>query len=170
VTKTQKAQFVPAIIFWQWGKSISATLPERHQAEKIQSYMAHYADSLNLASKLNGQSLKISINKAPANFTYANRGYFVYLFIAYAMGVQEVIKPEFSDLKLTYTLIKNNEVSKTGELTVLDRNEQAGNKMRSTKKFTRNYIEKYEANTRLMSLDGIKKLMKEIETVNTQNL
>ena len=163
VATNKKSQFVPAIIFWQWEKSVSATLAEKHQANKIQSYMARYADSLQLGDKLNGNKLQISIESAPANFTYTNKGYFMYLFIAYVTAQQETIKPEFSDIKLSYTLVDNNNaVVKKGEITVLDTNVPARNVWKSTKKFTWKYLDEYERNVRLMSKQAIDKLSKEI--------
>ena len=148
--KNKKSQFIPAIVIWQWEKSISATLPEKHQASKIQSYLERYADSLHLAEKLNGRKLEITIESAPANFIYTNKGFVLYLFVAYVTKMQESIQPEFSDLRLSYKLTNDSEVKK-GELTVLDRNEPAKNIWKSTKKFTWKYLSNYENNVRLMS-------------------
>lgn len=163
IAKNKKSHFVPAIIFWQWEKSIATTLAEKHQANKIQNFMALYADSLQLGQKLNGNKLQISIDSAPANFTYTSKGYFMYLFIAYITSVQETIKPEFSDLKLSYSLVDpTNSVIKKGVITVLDTNMPAKNLWKSTKKFTWKYLEEYEANVKLMSKQAIDKLSKEI--------
>ncbi len=163
MAKNKKSQFVPAIIFWQWEKSIATTLAEKHQANKVQTYMARYADSLRLGDKLKGNKLQISIESAPANFTYTNKGYFMYLFIAYVTAVQETIKPEFSDLKLSYNLVdSSNAVLKKGEITILDTSMPVKNVWKSTKKFTWKYLDEYETNVRLMSQQAIDKLSKEI--------
>ena len=163
MAKNKKSQFVPAIIFWQWEKSIATTLAEKHQANKVQTYMARYADSLRLGDKLKGNKLQISIESAPANFTYTNKGYFMYLFIAYVTAVQETIKPEFSDLKLSYNLVdSSNAVLKKGEITILDTSMPVKNVWKSTKKFTWKYLDEYETNVRLMSKQAIDKLSKEI--------
>lgn len=163
VATNKKSQFVPAIIFWQWEKSVSATLAEKHQANKVQSYMAKYADSLHLGERLKGNKLQISIESAPANFTYTSKGYFMYLFIAYVTAHQETIKPEFSDIRISYSLVDNNNaVVKKGEITVLDTNLPVRNVWKSTKKFTWKYLDEYETNVKLMSREAINKLLKEI--------
>jgi hypothetical protein len=160
--KTHKSQFIPAIIFWQWQKSISCSLPEKHQANKIESYLLKYSDSLQLEQNLNGRRIEITVDDAPANFTYTNKGNVLFLFIAYATSVSENMSPEFSDLKISYKLFKDDQVSKEGTITVLDKNEPARNAWKSTKKFTWHYLNSYENNVKAMSKEAIGKLLKEI--------
>ncbi|WP_207426663.1 hypothetical protein [Pedobacter sp. SYSU D00535] len=161
-TKNKKSQFIPAIILWQWEKSISCSLAEKHQANKVESYLRAYADTLQLEQSLKGRQLEITIESAPANFTYTSKGHVLFLFLAYATSVSESISPEYSDLRLSYKLLTDNQISKQGEITVLDKNEAVANRWKSTRKFSRYYLDRYENNVKAMSKDAIVKLAKEI--------
>lgn len=161
--KQVKSQFIPALLFWKYDYRYHAELQQKWVSDLFISDILEYSESLNLISKLQGKKLELSIERIPHSFAFVHQETVVILIFSYITqgGVFYVSEPQ--DLKITYNLIGEKGVEKTGQLFVPNGTKSIQNILKSTKKFTWEYIDTYRQNCREMSKVAVKMLVERLE-------
>lgn len=162
-TEKIKSFFVPALVYWQWNNTLKCELSQKQAFLTFNTYFQYYADSLSIKEKLNGQKLIITIDSIPKSFVYTNKGFVVFVLVAYSIFGLEAILPENENLVLSYKVVQGTTLTKSGRIEVVNTDIPMKNARKSTKKFTWLYIDQYENNLRNMSKLSIEKLMYELE-------
>jgi hypothetical protein len=153
---------VPALVYWQWNNTIKCELSQKQTFLTFNNYLQNYADSLNIKEKLNGQKLIITIDSIPRTFVYTNKGFVVFVLVAYSVGGLEAIFPENDKLVLSYKVVQGTTQTKSGRIEVVNTDLPLKNVWKSTKKFTWFYIDQYENNLKNLSKLAIEKLENEL--------
>ena len=164
IVKTEKVKslFVPALVYWKWNNTIKCELSPKQTFMTFQNHFQYYADSLNIKEKLKEQKLIITIDSIPKTFVYTNKGFVVFMLVAYSYGGLEAIFPENNKLVLSYKVVQGTTQTKSGQIEVVNTDIPLKNIWKSTKQFTWFYINQYENNLKRMSKFAIEKLENEL--------
>lgn len=164
IVKTEKVKslFVPALVYWKWNNTIKCELSPKQTFMTFQNHFQYYADSLIIKEKLNGQKLIITIDSIPKTFVYTNKGFVVFMLVAYSYGGLEAIFPENDKLVFSYKVVQGTTQTKSGQIEVVNTDIPLKNIWKSTKQFTWFYIDQYENNLKRMSKFAIEKLENEL--------
>lgn len=163
VSITEKSLFIPAIVYWQWNKTIKSSIDKRIISNIFQQSFIKYADSFSLSERLNEQKLLLKIERLPNSFRYINRVNVIFLLLAYSTRELEVISPEVQDIVIRYELMQNDTISKRGEIQVPHRTKPMSNEWKSTKKFTWEYLDRFKSDVDLMTKDFVQQLSYELD-------
>jgi hypothetical protein len=97
-----------------------------------------------LPQKLQHQTLEITVEEIPNQFTYVSRGRAIVLIVAYTVSGLEVITPEAQKLVVRYRLLdEGRETLKKGRLILANEQEPLVNRVRTSRNFTRQYVEAF---------------------------
>lgn len=162
-TVKRKMKLVPALFYWQWEYGTTTTLNSLIPSNYFSTAVIPYANSKKLKDKLNGQKLELTINKMPAVFSVVDKGGLVFLVLYYIDWDRIFMDPQKQDMVLTYRLLKDGAETKTGTITVADRNKPLNVKvLHSVKKTFWSYLDQYNANIQAMSKEAIDKLIADL--------
>jgi hypothetical protein len=128
-------------------------------AKIFEQEFTRLTDSLDLKSKLNGQQLELTILQIPHSFVYTHKEMAIIFIVAYVVSGLEAIYPDNRGLKVSYRVLENGEVKKTGVITVPNTEQPIKNTWKSTKKFTWTYLDQYKQNHTKITRRFFEKLM-----------
>ena len=121
-TSYKMNQLLPLLFYWK---------SKERYTTKLNPAIAvnNFANALNgaagrpLQQKLNGQTLLLNVEQAPAGFAIDATGHMIWLI--YAFSWEKVfIEPDFSDLVVTYNLEQTDGQMKTGRIVVKNPSEK----------------------------------------------
>jgi hypothetical protein len=163
VTEKHKSKFIPALFYWKWKYGTKSTLNNSIPGKYFSSAVIPYANSKRLKEKLNGQTLELSIENMPHQFSMIYDGGAVFLLLWYISWESVYVDPSVQDMVVKYRLLKDNVETKTGTINVQDRNRPFQVKMfKSAKKTFWSYLDQYNTNTQSMGRQVIDKLIAEL--------
>jgi hypothetical protein len=149
-TRTMRSWCVPAIFYWGWGKTITCDLNPSIPLGILTEEFIHYADSVDLRDRLQGARLELTIEHMPSRFIYNSEMTSVFLVFAYATSSSETLRPDGEDLVVSWSTRSDAGVSRTGTITIPDRDPGTGNVFRSTRYFLRAYVDLYKGHVRYL--------------------
>ncbi|HEV8284850.1 MAG TPA: hypothetical protein VGQ09_11110 [Chitinophagaceae bacterium] len=163
MSQKRKAKLLPLLFYWKWEYGTTSTLNQAIPNGYFNSAILPYANIKKLRDKLNGQKLELTINKIPASFSVVDKGGLVFLVLFYVTWDDIFMDPEKQDLIVSYKLSKDNAETKSGTITISDRNKPLHVKVfHSVKKTFWSYLDQYNYNIQQMSKELIDKLIKEL--------
>lgn len=162
VANSLTSQFIPAILFWQWNKTIQCDVDQTIIGESFETDFLSIADSLKVQDVLKDRQLEIKLEEIPNSFIYTNKGQTIIFIVAYAFSAIEAIAPKLDDVVVSYKLRENDAIIKQGKITVFNTQKPVRNVWKSTKKFTWMYVSQFKENNKRMTEDVINKLIGEI--------
>lgn len=157
-----KNTFIPAIFYWSWESNFRCEINPKRQAEKIKSNIILYADTVMLEQKLHGQRIELSIESVPHAFSYLKKGSTIFLLIYYIGQGEEIITPVKQNIKVSYKLFSDKDVTKNGKVDIKFPMEIKSNLYDSTRDFTLIYIEEYEKLLKKLSKSVVDKILAEV--------
>ncbi len=162
-TEKRKMKLLPLFFYWKWEYGTISTLNQSVAGEYFHSAIIPYANAKKLRDKLNGQKLEVTIDKIPCTFSVVDKGGLVFFIVFYVTWDDIFIDPEKQDMVISYRLFKENTETKTGTITITDRNKPLHVKVfHSVKKTFWSYLDQYNYNIQLMSKELIDKLIAEL--------
>jgi hypothetical protein len=163
ITEKHKSKLIPALFYWKWKYGTKSTLNGSIPGKYFSSAAIPYANSKKLKEKLNGQTLELSIENMPAQFSMIYDGGAIFLLLWYVSWESVYVDPIVQDMVVNYRLLRDNVETKTGTITIEDRNRAFQVKMfKSAKKTFWNYLDQYNTNIQSMSRQVIDRLIAEI--------
>jgi hypothetical protein len=161
-TRTVRSWCVPAIFYWGWGKTITCDLNPSIPLGVLTEEIMHYADSVDLRHRLNGARLELTIENMPSRFMYNSEMTAVFLVFAYATTSAETLRPDGEELVVNWSTRSDVGVSRTGTITIPDRDPGASNVFRSTRYFLRAYVDLYKDHVRHLGKRMMDQLTEEL--------
>lgn len=161
-SKRVSSKFIPAIFFWKWEKTILCEINPFVVGQSFQDNFLKYADTLNVAKKIEGKKLAIKVEQIPNSFEYTYSVNALMLVIAFSYSETQVILPQRQNLVVSYKLSQDGTSSKEGKLIVMDRSKPLTHSSKSTQKFTGIYIDQFKQNGKEMTKELVEKLLAEI--------
>jgi len=161
-TTKLKSIFIPALFYWEWESTMRCEINPLSQVAKVNRWLLYYADSTGLREKLDGRTLEISFEKIPDSFIYSNRGSTIFMIVAYEYSGGEAIFPLDQHLKVTYRIMNGGSEVQNGTIDVANDLKPVTNFVKSTRKFTWNYLDQYDSDLKLLSKKLIDSLQAEI--------
>lgn len=163
VTSTKvKSQFIPAILYWEWNNTIKCEVNPIIMGQAFQKNFLFYSDSLKVQEKLQDRKLEIKVDRIPNSFVYTNKGNALILIVAYTVGGLEAIFPQEENLVVNYKLTQDGSIIKEGKLTTANKNEPVKNEWKSTKNFTRMYVDQFKQTNKDITKEIVEKLIIEL--------
>lgn len=164
-TEKRKMKLLPLLFYWKWQYGTFTTLNEAIPDATIASTILPYANAKGLRQKLNGQKIELTITKVPTQFSVVDDGWLVFLVLYYINDDDISMQPQPQDLVVSYRILKDNVETKTGTITVADRNKPRHVKLfHSTKKTFWSYLDDYNNDIQAMSKEAVDKLITEVQT------
>lgn len=164
-TTTKTTNVLPLLFYWQLDHQIICTLNPGILVNKFTNTL-HIDARRELTKELNGRKLDLTIEKLPHVFTFNDKEHMIWV-ILYAFDWQKVaILPSNNDLVVSYKLLNNDHVVKSGEIMVPDNENKIGLRMfESWKRATSEYLAQYNYNIASMSHVFINELAKELQGI-----
>lgn len=160
--KSVKSSFVPAIIVWTWNNTMDCKLKPEIAAGYFSESFFRYADSFNLPSLLYGRKLELQLESVPYQYTYAQKGYSIFLLIAAVTKEDNMIVPRNEALGVKYILWNGAIKEKEGSIAVANTSKGLNNNMTSAKKLAWWYLDIYRNNLNKMSRQFARQLAGEL--------
>jgi hypothetical protein len=161
-----KSMFIPAIVYWHWNTTIGCDINSRYLAGLFSNSIAMQAEKKELRAKLKGAKVEVFIEELPNRFVYVNKGYVIFLLVAYTLSGVEGFFPDTKQfsLKLSFRIMNDGVISSSNsvELKGVPTNV---NKW-STQKFVDNYLDAYVVNIETLSAVVVDKIINTIEKAN----
>lgn len=161
-TTTQKtSKVVPLIVYWQYDYRHTCALNPSIAVTDFTNDV-NTLSSKQLAQKLNGQHLELKVEQIPSAFAIVDKGHLVW--VIYPISWDRIyVEPDFKDLVVSYKLMQNDAVVKTGKITIKSNAQNKGiHFFQSWKSATSDYLADYNANLSAMSKDFVSKLVEEL--------
>ena len=162
VSTKLKSIFVPAIIVWYSNVTIKCDISPALTGETFRDHFSFFADSLNLQEKLNGQKLEIAVEKVPSSFVYSQSTTAIFALVAAISSSNVYIQPLDQKLVVRYKVSNDSGMVKEGTVEAYKKELPYGNLRWSTKKFVWNYMDRFKRTNRILSLEIVEKLLKEL--------
>lgn len=157
-----KSQFIPAVLYWHWNKSIKCEIDPKLIGLDFQNEFIRNADTLNLLKKLSGKRLEVQLERIPNSFVYTNKGNTIILIVGYIVSDLEAIFPSEQNLQITYKLVENGLASKTGTISMNHETQPQQNKIKSTKRFTLTYLDQFKLDNKKLAKKLTERLLTEL--------
>lgn len=159
-TTAPHTKVLPLLVYWR--------IDSRHICSlNSQIAIANFSNTVNamakrLNQKLNGQRLELAVEQVPASFALVEKMHVIWMI--YSIHWNKIyIEPDFKDLVVSYKLFQNDNVVKTGNITI--KNTEQNKNLRffqSWKSATTEYLTDYNSDVSIMTKAFISKLMDEI--------
>lgn len=161
-TIAKTSQMLPLLFYWQWDYKMTCTLNPAIPIHYFTNTVFSRARR-DLNQKLDGRRLELHIEQLPNIFSWDDKAHFVWV-ILYGFGWDKVsIQPGVKDMIVSYKLLQNDQVLKSGEITIPDNEGNRRVRMfQSWKNATAGYIAQYNHDIPEMTRLLVRKLAKEL--------
>ena len=160
--KKLRSFFIPAIIYWQKENNLSCNLNPKIPVKQFEQELIKFADSNQLGEKINGRKISLTIVEIPNSFVLTQKGMVLFLFVGYIVSELESIYAIKKDLKVKYNIVENGKEVKSGVIVIPNQEIPLINKLKTTKKFTRRYLDYYTKSCKKLDKLFFEKLLNEL--------
>lgn len=161
-TTTTTDHFLPLIFYWQGDYKRISTLNPGIFVNKFTNTISGEARR-RLAPKLGDEKLELTITQLPHVYTLGNNWHAVWVVLYLIHWDKVYIKPDTENLVVNYKLVKDNNVVKSGAISVQDgQRSQRLHLFQSWKNATLSYISGYNYEIVKMSHACVDKLAKQL--------
>ena len=153
-TVNKTSHFLPLIVYFQYDYRHTCKLnPLLGVTEFTNAINTQYS---KLASKLKSNRLELTVEQVPSAFAIVDKGHLLLFTISWD---EIYVEPDFKDLVVSYKLLQNNDVVKTGKIDVKNHEKDRGiGIFQSWRSSVREYLSSYDANMTTMSRDFVNQL------------
>jgi len=158
-TVQKTSHFLPLIVYFQFDYRHTCTLnPQIGVTEFANNVGSQYA---KISQQLGGRTLELTVEQVPSAFAIADKAHLLLLVIHWD---RVFVDPDFKDLVVSYKLLQNNSVVKTGKIDVKnhERDRNVG-VFQSWKSSVREYLSTYNADMTSMSKEFVTQLLNELQ-------
>lgn len=160
-TVHKTTRFLPLIVYWNYNHRHNCSLNTNIAVTNFTNAVNSLATK-NLAQKLNGQQLELTVEQAPSAFSIVLKEHMVWVIYAFSWA-KVYIEPDAKDLVVSYRLKQADQVLKTGTITVKNTDKNKGLRFfQSWKSATGEYLTGYNANLTAMTKSFVNQLALEL--------
>jgi hypothetical protein len=159
ITTHKTTHFLPLIIYWQdefrRTTALNSQIPATYITNAINSF-----SNKKLSDKLIGKKLELTIEQTPYSFSTVDKEHMILFLVAWYKIYREA---DTNDLVISYKLLKDDSVEKTGRVDVKDNSTNKGIKyFQSLNSAINEYLGEYEVNLKMMVKELMNKLTEEL--------
>jgi hypothetical protein len=159
VTTHKTSHFLPLIIYWQDEFRRTTTLNSQIPATYITNAISSFSNK-KLSDKLNGKKLELTIEQTPYTFSTVDKEHMILFLVAWYKIYREA---DTNSLVVSYKLLKDDSVEKTGRVNVTNNFTNKGIKyFQSLNSAINEYLGEYEVNLKIMAKELMNKLTEEL--------
>jgi|UPI00047CCFC0 hypothetical protein len=161
-TEGKTSNMLPLIFYWQWNHintcSLNPLIPFTNFTKTV-----HLQANRGLNQKLNGRKLELVVEQLPNAFGLNENTHVVWP-VFYAFTWEKVsVKPEVKDLIVSYKVLQNNSVEKSGRISVKNTEKDKGLRFfQSWKSAISEYLVEYNNDVNSMSKSFVNQLIQEL--------
>lgn len=161
-TTEKKNKMLPLLLYWQWDYRHTCTLNSAIGFSAFTKVVNSIANK-ELAPKLNGRQLELTVEQVPASFAIVDKGGAIWV-ILYAIHWDKVyVELDPKQLIVTYKLLQNGAEVKTGRLSVNNPEKERGIRFfQSWKSATSEYLARYNLDMTAMAKTFVARLAEEL--------
>jgi hypothetical protein len=162
-TVTKTSNMLPMLFYWQWDHQTICTLNPGILVNKFTNTI-HIDARRELSEELHGQKLELTIEKLPHIFAFNDKEHMIWA-IFHVFDWQKVsIMPSDNEMVVSYRLLNNDNVVKSGEITIPGNENKIDLRMfESWKAATSEYLAQYNYSIARMSHTFINELEKALQ-------
>ncbi len=160
VTKSH-TKILPLIFYWAIDDRQICTLNPGIAAADFENTVNKMANK-GLNQKLSGQKLELTVEEAPATFSLVDKTHAIWLI--YAIHWEKVyIEPQPKDLVVAYKLYKDENILKSGSITIKNTEKNKGLRFfQSWKSAISEHLADYDTNVSAMSEQLVNQLQQQL--------
>lgn len=159
-TTVSHTKVLPLIVYWVIDYRHTITL-------NSQIAVANFSNTVNslankgLSQKLNGQKLELTVEQVPEIFALVEKTHVIWLIYAFQWS-KIYIEPDVKDLVVSYKLYNDDNLAKTGRITIKNTEKNKGLRFfQSWKSAITEYLTDYNAEVLAMAKQFVNKLVEE---------
>ena len=157
-----KHKFIPAIVYWEWEKNIECTIDPYYTIHLFMEEAMKIATEKNLKNRLEGQKLELTFEEMPNKYLYSHKGFTLVFLFAYSVSDAEHLLPFMRDFKIKYRILKDQQETKSGVITLAHEMRDMHNTSSGTGKFTNAFLEMYKSEVKRLGSEFSKKIVYKI--------
>lgn len=162
--KPVKQLLIPLAVFNYWNYMYKCNLDTKQELEKLCSDIKADCYKIKLDSIFDNQKIELTIEAAPTNFVYQQKGFALIYLAGYLYNYNQIVYPIVKEnLVVSYKLFSNKELIKSGKITIADKRIEAANPNTSTTKMVDLYVDLCRENILMVRKEFIAQLEKELE-------
>lgn len=159
-----KRLLIPLVVFTHWNYMYKCNLDTKQELEKLCSDIKADCYKIKLDSIFGNQKIELTIEAAPTNFVYQQKGFALIYLAGYLYNYNQIVYPILKEnLVVSYKLFSNKELIKSGKITIADKRIEAANPNTSTTKMVDLYVDLCRENILMVRKEFIAQLEKELE-------
>jgi hypothetical protein len=160
ITQRTRNQLIPALFYWQWKYETTSTLNVMLPVNSFVTSFVSAANAKKLKEKLNGGTVRITINANPADFKYQDNGWSVFVIFGAISHSKILVQPTDPEFTIHYTVTQPSGITKTDSLQISNPNRQKEPRFfQSLKGAVNEYLTISDAHVRKMGQELADKLM-----------
>jgi len=101
-TQKLKGSFIPALFYWQWNLTMNTQLNPGIGFSDLRAALLAHANAKAVKNALDGGSLELDIQKVPASFGLRDKGFMVFVLVAYFGSERVWFEPGTGDVQIKY--------------------------------------------------------------------
>lgn len=121
ITKKKTSQLLPLIVYWSFDYRRTCSINYKVPLNLITTSL-YSTTNKRLEEKIQGKKLEIHIEQMPHTFAIVDKAHFA-LLIYWSKLYRE---PDFTDLVVSYKLLENDNILKSGRLTIENKLQNVG--------------------------------------------
>jgi hypothetical protein len=166
ITHQKKRElFVPALVFWYWESTFKSQFQPGFADNLFQLRLLAEAEKQGIRRALESRILELEVKNVPDDFVFSHQGMLIYAVFVYATSQNEFIRPSEKTPTVSYKLKTDSLVLKAGQVTVKNPfTRKAVNPVRSTRRFTQEYLTTYQSNLDALAEATVRALRAELKT------
>ncbi len=159
VTEKKTSKVLPLLIYWQYDYRRTCTMNPLIGVSHFRKTINQQTNKLN--QKLDGQQLELNVEQVPGAFAVVDKGHIV-LFVVH--WHKFYVEPDFKDLVVSYKVLKNGNETKTGKITIANKQQNEGiGYFQSLRSLVSDFLGRYNNDMADMSKNFVNKLLEELE-------
>jgi hypothetical protein len=159
ITTHKTSHMLPLIIYWQDEFRRTTTLNSQIPATYITNVISSYS-SKKLSDKLNGKKLELTIEQTPYSFSTVDKEHIILFVVSWYKIYRET---DAHDLVVSYKLLKNDAVEKTGKVVAKNNFSKKGlYYFQSLRSAITDALGDYETNLKIMAKELMNELTEEL--------
>ena len=156
-TDKPKSKSLILVLYMHQKVTMTSHLHQDVAFNQLANSIYQYARSKHVSDKLGNRTLEIELDTIPSSFNYYyEERMYLLLFSTWRFSYL----PDYTDLKVKYTIWSDNEADKTGSFLVKDPNRAIDmGYFQSYPSFLREYLTNYDAQLKRMGPEIVNKIM-----------
>lgn len=164
-TERLKGSFLPLLFYWQWNLTMHTELNAQIGYSDLRAALLAQANAKSVKEALGGGSLELQIRQVPHSFGLRDKGFMVFVLLAYFGSERVWFEPGMEELQVSYRWHKDGAADKNGMIRMANPDKPIMHKQfQSLKKLTGRYLENHDAQVRALGKEVVARIVQELAT------